>query len=103
MLDHLTEKQRAALHVYIRQVVAALNAGGLDQRKVLKPGVDIPWTEDAAKNQLWRPIQEAMTGKHSTTELSTVDPSEIHKVLDRHLAEKFGISFPWPSNADPFY
>jgi hypothetical protein len=99
--NRITEKQRSALHVYLRQVVNALNDAGLDQRVVLKPEVEIPWTEASAKEHLWRPIQKLMTDKVSTTELDTVDPSDIHRVLDKHLAERFGISFPWPSKEAP--
>ena len=97
----MTAKQRSSIHVYLRQVMTALNNAGLDMRKVLKPGVEIPWTEYAAKEFLWRPIQKAMTGKESTTALKTVDPSEVHQVLDKHLSEKFSVSFPWPSKQPP--
>ena len=38
-----------------------------------------------------------MTGKHSTTELNTVDPSEIYEVLNRHLGERLGVHVEWPS------
>ena len=69
-------------------------------RKTLKPGIDIPWDRERIKEFLWRPIQVAMTGKASTTELNTVEPSEIYAVLDRHLGEKFGIHIPWPNNED---
>ena len=79
-----------------------LNAAGLDQRKVLKPSVSIPWTQEAAKEQLWRPIQEAMFEKTSTTELSMGEVGRVEEVLVRHLEEKFvGIEIPeWPHYED---
>ena len=89
--NKMTAKQRSSLHIYLRQVVQALNDAGLDQRKTLKPGVEIPWNETSCKDLLWRPLQKAMTDKQSTTELGTVDPSEIHKVLDRHLADRLQV------------
>jgi len=92
-----TIQQNKALHKYLELLSEALNDAGYDMKKTLKPGVDIPWNKDMAKEFLWRPIQEAMTGKHSTTELNTVDPSEIYLVLDRHISEKFGIHIEWPS------
>ena len=92
-----TLSQNAALHLYYRMLAEALNDAGLDARKTLKPEIEIPWTPEMIKDLLWRPIQEAMTGKHSTTELNTVDPSEIYQVLDRHLGEKFGLHVPFPS------
>ena len=92
-----TLSQNAALHLYYRMLAEALNDAGLDARKTLKPEIEIPWTPEMIKDLLWRPIQEAMTGKHSTTELNTVDPSEIYQVLDRHLGEKFSLHVPFPS------
>lgn len=74
-----------------------LNQAGLDQRKVLKPSVSIPWTPEAAKEQLWRPIQEAMFSKRSTTELSKGEVGRVEEVLVRHLGERFGLQAPqWP-------
>ena len=91
-----TNKQNASLHVFCRHLAEALNDAGLDMKKTLKPEIDIPWTEENVKNHLWRPIQEAMEGKESTTELSTVEISEVYLVLNRHLSEKFGITVAWP-------
>jgi hypothetical protein len=74
----------------------ALNDAGLDMKATLKPEIDIPWTPENVKNNLWRPIQEAVTGKHSTMDLDTGDPSIVYEVLNRSMAEKFGIHIPWP-------
>jgi len=93
-----TGQQNKALHKYCAMLAEALNEAGLDARKTLKPEVDIPWSGEMVKNMLWRPIQEAMTGKESTTELNTVEPSEIYDVLSRHIASKFGINVEWPSD-----
>jgi len=92
-----TVLQNAALHLFCERLSEALNDAGLDMKATLKPEIEIPWSPDRVKDFLWRPVQEAMTGKHSTTELNTVEPSEIWEVLNRHLAEKFGISVDWPS------
>ena len=93
-----TIRQNKAMHKYFTLLAEELNSAGLDMKKVLKPGVDIPWTNESVKEHLWRPIQEVMTGKHSTTELGTVDPGEVYKVLDRHISEKFGVHVEFPSN-----
>lgn len=93
-----TLKQNRAMHKYFRMLAEALNNAGLDMKKTLKPEIDIPWTEENVKNHLWRPIQIAMLGKRSTTELDTVNPSEVYNVLSRHLSEKFGINVEFPSN-----
>ena len=95
-----TLKQNKALHKYCEMLAEALNDAGLDMRTVLKPGVAIPWNKERVKDALWRPIQEAMTDKESTTELDTAEPSRIYDVLDRHLGEKFGLHVPWPQDEE---
>lgn len=92
-----TLKQNRSLHKYCELLAEAFNDAGLDMKKVLKPEVEIPWTKYSAKEYLWRPIQLVMTGHLSTAEAETVDYGEIYKVLDRHLAQKFGVSVAWPS------
>lgn len=97
-----TDQQRKALHLYCELLAQALNDAGLDMKKTLKPEIDIPWTKESVKNHLWRPIQQALTEKRSTTQLDRVEPSQIYEVLNKHLAEKFGISVPFPSEeTDP--
>jgi hypothetical protein len=92
-----TLTQNAALHLFLTQLAETLNEAGFDMKKTLKPDVDIPWTPISAKEFLWRPIQEALTGKKSTTEITTVEPTAIHETLCRHLGQKFGIQCPeWP-------
>lgn len=92
-----TPRQNRALHKWMTMVANELNAAGLDQRKVLKPGISIPWTQKAVKEQLWKPIQRAMFSKVSTTELGKMEVGEVEQVLARHLAEKFSFQTPeWP-------
>lgn len=85
------------MHVYFGLLADELNNAGLDMKKVLKPSVDIPWTPFSVKDHLWRPIQQAMEGKESTTELTTVDIQDVYLVLSRHISEKFGVNVDWPS------
>lgn len=99
--EQRTILQNKALHKYFELLANALNDAGLDMKAVLKPDVDIPWTKESVKNHLWRPIQDIMLGKESTTEMSTKDPSEIYHVLDRHISEKFGVHVEWPSDEPP--
>ena len=89
-----TDRQNRAMHLWFTQLAETLNAAGLDQRKVLKPSVSIPWTSEAAKEQLWRPIQDAMYKKESTTELTKTEVGRVEEVLTRHLQEKFGVEIP---------
>lgn len=91
-----TKLQNSALHLYCKLLADALNDAGLDMKKVLTKKPDIPWTKYSVKEYLWRPIQDAMTGKESTVDQNRIDYNKIHKVLDRHLLEKFSISVEWP-------
>jgi len=92
-----TLTQNRALHLFCQWLADTLNEAGLDMRKTLREDVEVPWTQASVKEYLWRPIQKAMTDKHSTTEITTVEPTDIHAVLSRHLGEWLGITCPeWP-------
>lgn len=91
-----SDVQNNALHKYCEMLAESLNSAGLDMRKVLKPEVEIPWNKDSVKDELWRPIQIAMTKKKSTTEPLRGQYGEIYETLNRHMSQKFGISVPWP-------
>jgi hypothetical protein len=93
-----TAKQNDCLHKYFRLLAESLNAAGLDMRKVMKPEWEIPWTEEMVKAHLWKPVQDVMLDKESTTELSTTDVDAVYQVVSRHLAEKHGISVAFPSH-----
>lgn len=94
-----TNTQNRALHLYCRMLAEALNDAGLDQRQVLKPGIDIPWTPDAVKEQLWRPVQIAVIGKESTTDADSDEYSQVYDVLNRHLITRLCVSVPWPQQS----
>jgi len=103
MTDKRTIKQNKSLHKYCELLAESLNEAGLDMKKVLKPGIDIPWTKESVKKHLWKPIQEVMLDKESTAEMDTKDPSEIYQVLDRHISEKFGVHIPWPNRDNEYF
>ena len=93
-----TGQQNKSLHKYCELLADALNDAGYEMKAVLSvKQVDVPWNRDTVKEVLWRPIQEALTGKESTTELDRVEPSQVYEVLNRHIASHFGVSVPWPS------
>jgi hypothetical protein len=92
-----TLTQNRALHKFCDLLAIALNDAGLDQKKLLKPSIDIPWTQNAVKEMLWRPVQVAVTGIKSTTKPETSQYSAIYEVLNRHLSMKHGISVSWPT------
>ena len=92
-----TAQQNRAMHLYFRLLAERLNEAGLEMKKVLKPTIDIWWTDKNVKEYLWRPIQKALLVKKSTTELDTSEVSKVHDVLNRHLSEKFGEGVDFPS------
>lgn len=91
-----TTLQNNALHVYCRLLSEKLNDGGLDLRKALKEGVEVPWTTELVKQYLWKPIQEAITGNDSTAAATAEDYDKTHAVLSKHLSERFNIYVPFP-------
>lgn len=92
-----TNKQNASIHKYCSMLSTTLNDAGLDQRKMLKPEVEIPWSMESVKDKLWRPIQMAMFDKKSSAKLDTLEVSRVYDVLNRHTASKLGVSVPFPS------
>ena len=93
-----TLTQNRALHKFCALLAETLNDAGYDMKRVIKEDVDIPWSTQSVKDYLWRPIQKALTDKDSTTEITTVEPSDIHAVLTRHLGDKLGVEVPpWPT------
>lgn len=96
-MEQRTKQQNKALHLFFTHLAGELNGAGLDMRKTLKEGVEIPWNANTVKNYLWRPIQEAQLGINSTTELSTKDIDIIYDTLTRYLGEKHGVFTDFPS------
>ena len=96
-----TTKQNSSLWLYLTKLADALNESGMDQRKVLKESVAIEWNKDSAAKYLWKPVQKAITGKVSTTQLDRAEIGEVYMALSKHLASKFGLLIDWPSNQPP--
>jgi len=92
-----TARQSRALHVLFALLADTLNDNGLDMRKTLKPGVEIPWSGRSVKEYLWRPVQKLQLDKASTTELTTVEIDQVFDTITRHIGEQFGLSVPFPS------
>lgn len=89
-----TSKQNKALHVDCQLIAEKLNDAGLDQRKVLKPEIDIPWTMEAVKERIWKPVMKTLYGHDSTKDLKIQREIElIHETIMRHLGEKHGVEW----------
>ena len=97
-IQQRTPQQNKGIWLFLTQLAEALNLAGLDMKKVLKESVDIDWNKDLAHDYLWIPIQKAVCGTDSTTELEKqVDIEKVHETLMRHLGEKYHVEFiPFP-------
>jgi len=100
-IEYSTNRQRtltqnAALHKWCELMATALNDAGLDMRIVLAHHAEIPWSGREVKERLWRPVQESVIGKTSTTEADRNEYTDVFEVLNRHFGERFGVHVPWP-------
>lgn len=92
-----TLTQNRAIHKYCAMLAKALNDAGWDMRRTLKEDFDIPWTEESAKENLWRPVQRAMLSKESTTALERQEVSQVFETINRNIGEKTGVYVPFPN------
>lgn len=93
--DMRTLKQNAAMHKYFTLVAEALNDKQLTVKTIIK--ADIEWNPISVKSLLWKPIQEAVLHKKSTTELKRKEIDDVYDTINRALGEKFGIHVPFPT------
>lgn len=94
-------KQRGALHVWCQMLADTLNDAGMYRIRVspiTKQGIEIPWTMYAVKEDIYKPVLEVQTGKKSTEDQSSVNPSDVCIVISKHFADTGLICPPWPSN-----
>lgn len=100
-MEQRTSQQNKAIHTYFTLLAEELNSAGLDMRIVLKPSYQIWWTPESIKENIWKPVQEAMYKKQSTTELTKKEIDKVYEQINQLLAEKWGVSVPFPSNQPP--
>jgi hypothetical protein len=98
-----TGLQNKSLHLYCTNLANALNDAGLDMKKTLKPEIEIPWTCQSVKDHLYKPILKSLTGKDSTIDMDTKDPSIVYEILNRFMGEKHGITVQWPDKESQSY
>jgi len=88
-----TPRQNNAIWAYCAEVAEQMLAMGKDMRTVLKEGVPIDPTKQLIHDQIWMPVQAAITGKtESTTELDKREVNQVYQVIAKVLAENHGIS-----------
>ena len=89
-----TQAQNRAIHQLFEMIAQELNDSGLYIPKVIK--IDAPWTKNRVKELIWRPTQETMLGKKSTTQLTTNEIDKVFEVIHKALAE-IGLEIEFPS------
>jgi hypothetical protein len=95
-----TLTQNNSIHKFCELLSEELDNAGLDIKRTLKEEFEIPWSPERVKELLWKPLQEAMLDKTSTTQLTTKEVSKVYEVLNRWLGTKHGLHVPWPSEED---
>jgi len=94
-----SDKQRKALQVYCKQVSEVLNEKGITFNMFFKQGIDVKWTMDIVKDEVWRPVQRVYFNEESTTKPLRGQYQEIFEPINLKLSE-FGIHVPWPTKRD---
>lgn len=93
-----TNSQNKALHLWFDLVAKELNDAGYTVQLVVKEKVDIDWNKDLVKEILWKPAQNTILKKGSTTKLDKVGEIDlVWEHLNRHLGQKFGVHVDFPS------
>lgn len=98
-MDLRTLTQNRAFHLYFTMVAVQLNNSGLYINKLIKEEkykADIDWSGNLVKEQLWKPIQNAILDKKSTTQLEKAEVDRVYNTLNRYLS-RMGISVPFPN------
>ena len=97
--EGMTKKQRTDLQnksvwVWCTQVAEILNKNGLRfEVKVLKP-IYIPYDKDLVHEWIYKPVLKAWTGKNSTRDMDTIEPSEVTTIIAAHFATERAITLP---------
>ena len=102
LIDRLPKKRSSqankALHVLFQNISYELNRLGLEFTFRGIKGMDIQTTysPEIVKNFLWRPLQDALLKKESTTQLTHNDISLIFEILGKWFSEN-GVEINFPS------
>lgn len=90
-----TQKQNRALHVWCRHLAETLREKDIDTKTFFKSGFEVPFTPEIVKDNIWKPVQRAVTDKEKSSKLSRSEVSGIFDIINKLLSDK-GIHVPWP-------
>jgi hypothetical protein len=93
-----TPSQNKSLHKLFTDVSNHCVSVGLDQKTVVNKleAYSCP-TSPAFVKETWRAMQVAITGKESTTELTSAEINQVYEVFSKFYSELTGESFTFPS------
>jgi hypothetical protein len=96
-----TNSQNKALHLWCEMVAQVLNDAGMEMIVQIpdksRKAWEVPWTKTSVKEQIWRPVQIAMTDKESTAEAERAEYNMIYETICRRFSQSFGLTLPaWP-------
>src|SRR3990167_9459183 len=97
-----TPSQNNSIHLYLELVAQALDREGHTMQDVVKAirRAEIRPTKEALKEVVWRPLQEIIHAKKSTTELTKHDIDPVYEAMNKWLGQEFQIHIPFPSDPD---
>lgn len=91
-----TNLQNASLHKFCSDVARDLNEEGITFNMFFKDGIEVPWTMEIVKDNVWRPVQKTITKETSTTKPTRKEYNEIYELINRKLTS-WGLFVEWPS------
>ena len=96
-----TNQQNKAMHKYFEQVAEALNEAGISRVEyaelVKSRGIELSWSKENVKEDMWKLIQNALLKKASTKELAKIEVDSIYDEMNNFLGSKFGVHVEFPS------
>lgn len=102
LIENLPKKrslqENKALHVLFQNISYELNRLGLEFTYRGIKGMDIQttYTPEIVKKFIWKPLQDVLLKKSSTTQLTHNDIALIFEILGKYFAE-MGVEIQFPS------
>lgn len=95
----ITNQQNKALHLLFNLLSDELNNIGITffYRGISGKEFELIYTPALVKDYIWKPLQQQMLEKESTTELSTKDIDLIFESISNFFSERYSLEITFPS------
>lgn len=88
--NNRTNQQNKALHKFCQLLADELTEKHIDKREFFRESYYAQWTPISVKEDIWKPVQKALTKKESTRELSKSGEIDlIWDTINKLLIEKY--------------